>query len=221
MPTKEKAKADAPAYAILDLPRLAYEIAASRTPRLQVSAIEEWRDIISAEVARGEWSVDAKNGEGIHMKGGDLISRLEEKLVDATHWPVPILEQTDQAAIEALWTGPFNLTARGARLAQLQEACGGNKAKALAMFVAEAAEYGITAPMSNQVGTKPGTEGKADDDIEGRNNPYNLNNRKYETEADRIAGCVLYIRAYGAKNAASSAAKYGTDLAGRPLKKRA
>jgi hypothetical protein len=64
-------------------------------------------------------------------------------------------------------------------------------------------------------GAKDGAKPKAE---KGDNNPYNLK-KEFGSETVRANECAKYIVAFGAKAAARSAAKYGTDLAGRPLRR--
>ena len=51
-------------YAILNVPMLGQNLAASRTPRLQPSVPVEVNTMFSGEVSRGEWTVDPENGQG-------------------------------------------------------------------------------------------------------------------------------------------------------------
>jgi hypothetical protein len=62
--------------------------------------------------------------------------------------------------IDDLWT-TGNITRRGARLRQLREFCGSDAA-ALVLLKEEAARFGVTNPLSTQIGTTPGEKPKAD-----------------------------------------------------------
>ena len=70
-------------------------------------------------------------------------------------------------------------------------------------------------------GTRPTSDGDGDKKKskgDGSNNPFDPNNKRYASEDVRITEIGKFIRAFGSKAAATSAAKYGVDLAGRPLR---
>src|ERR1700690_3351370 len=76
-------------YAILNVPLLGRNLAASRTPRLQPSVPEEYGDMLSNEVAMGAWTVDPENGQPLNSKGQTLTDHLEFTLKTRPHWLMP------------------------------------------------------------------------------------------------------------------------------------
>ena len=68
-------------------------------------------------------------------------------------------------------------------------------------------------------GKRPGSDDEAKPKAEkGERNPYNPT-MVYGSPEVRANECAKYIVAFGPASAARAAAKYGTDLAGRPLRK--
>lgn len=70
-------------------------------------------------------------------------------------------------------------------------------------------------------GKRPGSDdgdGKTKNKGDGTNNPFDPNNKRYASDDVRITEIGKFIRAFGSRAAATSAAKYGVDLAGRPLR---
>ncbi len=160
-------------YAILNVPLLGRNLAASRSPRLQPSVSEEYGDMLSNEVARGDWTVDPENGQPLNSKGQTIADHLEFTLKTRPHWLLPVVLE-DEA--DAVWTSG-NLTKQGERLRQLEKFCG-SKAAALVMLNEEAERYGVK-PFTTQIGTKPGASGekKSGDEGNATTNPWSKNFR--------------------------------------------
>src|SRR5437660_437243 len=62
-------------YEILKIPLMGRNLAASRVPALQAAVPQEWADILSGEVAAGDWSMF--DGAPIHSSGQNIQQRLE------------------------------------------------------------------------------------------------------------------------------------------------
>jgi hypothetical protein len=76
-------------YAILNVPLVGRNLAASRAPRLHPSVPAEYSDMLSREVAAGEWIVDPQDGSPLNAKGQTLAEHLEFTLGTRPHWLVP------------------------------------------------------------------------------------------------------------------------------------
>jgi hypothetical protein len=188
---------------------------------LQPSVSDEYGAMLSNEVARGDWIVDPESGDALNSKGQTIADHLEFTLSTRPHWLMPVVLE-DEA--EAVWTSG-NLTKQGARLKQL-EAFAGSKAAALVLLTEEAARYGVK-PFTTQVGTKPGSDATTIDEAkkivadEGANNPFNPKKVYPGGDQSRLNEIQKFIVRFGAAASARSAAKFGVDLAGRALRKRA
>jgi hypothetical protein len=200
---------------MLLIPMQAREIAALHSPRLQTDAQEFWCDWISREVTAGNFVVTPKDGEWIHTNGMTLEEYLEHWLKSRPHAYVPVQLQDPT---DDLWTCvPANITRRGARLRALREFCGSDAA-ALVLLKEEAAGFGITNPLSTEIGEK--IDPKATKKLAGHNrdNPYNPAPRGGEqARTDRIIK--LVSNPAGAKIAPSLArsAKPPCRIDGSPL----
>jgi hypothetical protein len=84
-------------------------------------------------------------------------------------------------------------------------------------------------PGTIQSGTEPGAENHSTEVVakaakivadQDSNSPFNPAKR-YLTEATRANECAKFIARYGTKATQAHAAKFGTDISGRPLRKRA
>jgi hypothetical protein len=198
-------------YKIFEVPLLGRNIAASRTPRLQASVAEEYGDMLSREVARGDWTVDPENGQPLNSKGQTIADHLEFTLSTRPHWLMPEV-LADEA--EDVWTSG-NLTKQGERLKQLEHFCG-SKVAALVMLTEEAERYGVK-PFTTQIGVKSGDDKDKKPGDEGNltTNPWSKNFRGDETaRAARIAS----IMKQGTKLAHALAKSAGTTI-GTPLRK--
>jgi hypothetical protein len=204
-----------PDYAILKAPLLGRNLAASRTPRLQPSVPAEYGDILSREVAMGEWTVDPENGEPLNSKGQSIKDHLEFAISTRPHWLLPAVLEDDA---DEVWTSG-NLTLQGKRLKQLEE-FSGSKAAALVLLTEEAERYGVK-PFTTAKGVKPGDDANKGHDKkpEGNltTNPWSQNFRGDEaTRTARIAS----ICKQGTKLADALAKAAGTTI-GKPLRKSA
>jgi hypothetical protein len=197
-------------YRVLEVPMLGRNVAASRNPRLQSSVPAEYGEMLSREVAAGEWSVNPEDGEALSATGQSLQEHLEFTISTRPHWLVPevLADEADE-----VWTSG-NLTLQGKRLQQLEKFAG-SRAAALVLLNEEAARYGVK-PFTTQVGTKPGEERKGHAD-QGNltSNPWSKDFRGDEASREaRIAS----IFKQGTKLAAALARAAGTSI-GRPLRK--
>jgi hypothetical protein len=137
-------------YEILNLPLKAFNLAASRVPRLLPTVPAEFRDNwISPQVARGDWNVDPVDGEYINGTGQTLEEYLEHWLKSRPHAFEPVVLED---ANDTTWT-EANITKRAARFKELKAFCGSDAA-ARVLFAEEAAKFGVTDPFSNQKGEK-------------------------------------------------------------------
>lgn len=197
-------------YAILNVPLVGRNLAASRAPRLHPSVPAEYSDMLSREVQAGEWIVDPENGEPLNAKGQNLQQHLEFTLGTRPHWLVPeVLE--DEA--EAVWTSG-SLTLQGQRLKQLENFAG-SKAAALVLLREEAERYGVK-PFTTEKGVRPGEERKGPaDQANLSTNPWSKDFRG--DEAARAAK-IASICKQGTKLADALAKAAGTTI-GRPLRK--
>jgi hypothetical protein len=176
-------------YKILEVPLLGRNLAASRTPRLQPSVPEEYGDMLSSEVTRGDWSVDPENGQPLNSKGQPLQDHLEMTLKTRPHWLMPVDKGSEDEA-EKVWLSG-NITLQGQRLVQLENFCG-SKAAALVMWKEEATRFGATAG-SPVPGIKPGEDGdkKKAAEREAKNNPWSADFRgDDDARAERIASII-------------------------------
>ena len=203
-------------YRVLEVPLAGRNLAASRSPRLQPSAVVEYSDMLSREVSAGRWTVDPENGEPLNSAGQNLAQHLEFTLKTRPHWFLPVVLEDDA---DKVWLAEVpSLTERGARLVQLEKHCG-SKAAALVLFKEEAARYGITNPMSRQPGSKPG-ERKSDDKAAAGNLSRNPWSDKFTgSEAERINGITFAIKR--GTSFADALAKSAGTVTGKPLRRAA
>jgi cell division septation protein DedD len=91
------------------------------------------------------------------------------------------------------------------------------------MYAERMAAWGCS-PGSLKAGTEPGKPSKekpdAQADLERSNSPFSPT-KIYKTPEARQAEIAKYIVQFGAKSAARAAQKFGVDLAGRPIQRRA
>ena len=201
-------------YAIFNIPLTGRNLAASRSPRLQPSVPPEYADMLSGEVARGEWSVDPENGEPLNAKGQNLQQHLEFALSTRPHWLLPEV-LADEA--DAVWLSETpNISARGNRFNQLKKFVGGNEKAARALFEEEALRYGITKPFSLQPGTKPGEQRK--DSADQGNLTTNPWSPRFHGDEDARAAKIASIIKQGTQLANALAKAAGT-VVGKPLRK--
>jgi hypothetical protein len=204
-----------PEYQILNAPLLARNFAASRLPRLQPSVPAEYGDMVSREVAMGDWSVDPSSGEPINSKGQSVTDHLETTLQTRPHWLLPV-EKEDPAS--DTWTSG-SLTKIGARLKQLR-AFTGSDAAAQVLLAEEAAHYVDPAtgqplkPFSTVQGVKP--EDRAANE-KGTRNPYSPASRGNE---ERRMEKILALIKSNAKLAASLAKSAGMRIDGSAIPKK-
>jgi hypothetical protein len=154
-----------PEYVYVDAVKLGIDAATARRPRLQVSAIQEFGDILSASVSRHDWV--QVPGEGvIHSTGQTIFDFLEEQLKTRPHWlvPKPVTDGADECWIDT------SLAKQGARHQHYKQVLGSDKAAEKAM-AEEAAAYGCV-PGSLKQGTKPNSEKKAGATSDHSKNPF-------------------------------------------------
>lgn len=201
-------------YKIFEVPLLGRNLAASRSPRLQPSCGEEYGAMLSDEVGRGNWSVDATTGDPINSSGQTLQEHLEFTISTRPHWLMPqVLE--DEA--EKTWTSG-NLTLQGRRLKQLEEFCNGSKAAALVMLTEEAERFGVK-PFTTAVGVKPGSKDGGEKKPAQENlstNPWSKSYRGDEAARDAQIASILKMK--GTKLAENLARAARTTVL-RPLRK--
>lgn len=205
-------------YALLKLPIFASNVAASRKKRLFASAVQEYVELKSAELQRGEWLIEPSTGDYINVKGQDVFQDLEftinNPIQPRPHWEIPEAPIEEAEAIAKVWTEP-NMTARAARFKQLRDYHKSDKVATVA-FTEEAALHGVTKPFSDQVGVRPGD--KSDDKkAEGNlsTNPWSARFRG--DEAARAAKIASIIK-QGTRLADALARAAGTTV-GKPLRK--
>src|SRR5437868_806734 len=134
-------------YNYTDVVRLGINAANARVPRLQISASREFGEMLSREVAAGEWVQDGE--QVINSVGQPPEQYLDFLISSRPHWEVPA---TVVDAGDDVWTSG-SLTKQGKRWRELKAHLGSDAAadKALAE---EAALYGVV-PGSTQIGVKP------------------------------------------------------------------
>ncbi|SDI54270.1 MULTISPECIES: hypothetical protein [Bradyrhizobium] len=198
-------------YKLFEVPLLGRNIAASRTPRLQPSAIVEYSDMLSREVSAARWTTDPENGEPLNSAGQTIVQHLEHSLKTRPHWLLPTVLE-DQA--DAVWLAEVpNLTVRGARHNQIEKNVG-SKAAADILFKEEALRYGVTDPMSLQPGRKPGSDGTEKKPAANlSDNPWSV---QYRGDATARAARIASIIKTGTRFAEGMAKAAGTTV-GKPL----
>ncbi|UGA43741.1 hypothetical protein HU230_0036760 [Bradyrhizobium quebecense] len=195
-------------FEYLDIPRLATNAARAYVPRLQDSAIAEFSQRISEEVARGLWIQDGPNAIG--PEGRNIEEYVEHLVSTRPHWLVPAVETSED--VDNVWTSG-SLTKQGERFRELRRFLGNDKA-ANAALAEEAALYGTT-PGSTKPGVKPGpVDEKAKAKADQANNAYSP-----AFKGDRSAKIASMIKGMGAKTVAEIAAAAGCRIDGSPLRK--
>jgi hypothetical protein len=198
-------------YEYLNIPVLAGNAANAHVPRLQPSAIREFVEMISDEVAAGKWVND--RGEPITDAGATIEEYLEALVKERPHWLVPevVIEESDTT-----WESG-SLTKQGDRWRKLRAQLGSDAAATKAMQE-EAALYG-TEFGSTKPGVKHGSADSKKDDAPkggGPNNPWS--DKWSQGDAARYAKQANIIKA-DLKMAASLAAVCGKTVTGGPLKR--
>jgi hypothetical protein len=150
--------------------------------------------------------------------GTESFSEFMDKVKsEAPHWfPPPELgDGIDPKIVEAACGARPTLSAR----AELYNVAGADLYKQL--IEAWGGETNSLAPGQNpkhaDAGEKSSTKKPASEEHKNPFDPLT----KFGSDQVRQNECAKYIAAFGAKSAASAAAKYGTDIAGRPLRKKA
>ena len=198
-------------YDVLKLPLLAFNLAASRVPRLQKYVPAEFRDNwVSPQVARSEWNVDPADGKQINSAGQTLEEYLEFWLKSRPHAFEPVILEEPE---DDLWT-TGNITRRGARFKELKAFCGSDAA-ALVLLKEEAAAFGVTNPLSTQIGEK--VDPKANKKPAGSSsNPWDAKNWRGGDEDARQAKIQSIIRD-STERARTLSKAAGMKLDGTPL----
>jgi hypothetical protein len=203
-------------YEVLNVPRIGREIAASRSERLQPSAVVEYADMLSREVARGDWSTNPEDGQPINSAGQTLPEHLEHTLKTRPHWLMPIDKGSEDEA-DACWLSS-NMTLRSRRFDQITKFCGSDAA-ARVLYAEEAFRYGIDKPFSNQAGVKPGEVGdKGKAKAAERNLTTNPWSKNFRGDLAARNAQIASIMKQGTPFANALAKAAGTTV-GRPLYK--
>jgi hypothetical protein len=167
-----------------------------------------------ADVANVEWFRDPKEGV-LHKSGQNIEEWLTAFMSTRPHGHVPkaIVEKSDTTWLDT------NLTKQGARWRELRPS-DRTDADTTAALVAEAAQYGVVPGQTpKQMATAPAKDAdKGNTGDEFSNSPFNPK-KGYTSNDTRLKEIAKFIRAFGAKSSARHAAKFGVDLAGRPLRK--
>jgi hypothetical protein len=197
-------------YNYPDTVRLAINAANARTPRLQPSAVREYGEMISKEVANGDWHL--LDGVPVNPAGQNVEESLDFVVSSRPHWEVPA---TVVDAADDTWTSG-NLSKQGKRYKELK-AFLGSDAATIAAINAEAALYG-TQMGSTKPGIKPGTKpDKIGDDGSPSpfTNPWSKQFKGSHEEAIAQQGRIIKSGSKLAENLARAA---GVSIFGRPLK---
>jgi hypothetical protein len=197
-------------YRYLEVVKLGLAAAQARVPRLQPSAIAEFGDILSRQVARGDW---VQVGEDVvTSQGQDVIGVLEEMLATRPHWLVPV-EVADVQ--DDTWTSG-DLGKQGQRWKEIRAVFGPGKAGddlATKALREEAALYG-TVPGSTVPGIKPGEKAADIDQDAPSKNPWSPSYSGSE-EARQLH--IQRIIKSSTRLAASLAKSAGRTIDGKPL----
>jgi hypothetical protein len=202
-----------PEYEILKIPMVARNLAASRTPRLQPSVAAEYGDMVSGEVARGDWSIDPQDGEAINSKGQKIADHLEFCLSTRPHWLVPA---TLADPADDTWTSG-SLTKQGARLKQLRAFCGSDQA-ALVLLTEEAARFGVK-PFTTEKGEKLSEKAPQGAKRVSGSNPWGDAYVKANGQEAAYAERARLMRTLNLKACTALAAAAGYTVTGAKLKK--
>jgi hypothetical protein len=201
-------------YKLLNIPKMAGELMAVRTPRVQPSAQHHFVDHVSWMVASDMWTLDPVNGQPLSYEGKTLEQVCEDWLSTRPNAlePVELVDTSGEC-----WT-EGNISKQGQRLKELIAFTGSEKA-ALVLFAEEAALYG-TKPGSTAKGVKPDPKAKPGADKKpagsagGANNPWSPDYRGDNAEAEKSR----LLRTLGTKGCASIAAAAGFSVLGARLK---
>jgi hypothetical protein len=201
-------------YHYVDCVKLAIDTARARIPMLQESAINEFADIVSQDVMRGDWT--AIEGKPLHKSGKNLESYLDHCILERTddkgncHWLIPevVVEATE------MWLNP-TLTAQGKRWKEINAVLNDPDATNEAM-AKEAAKYGCTVG-STRPGTKPGAKPAAPDaKSDPRANPYMLR----ADDPTRLDKIIKFLKTAKPSQVNSMALSAGCTIDGKPLARR-
>jgi hypothetical protein len=185
-----------------------------RVPRLQKSVPAEFGEMLSREIARGEWVLDGATP--VNSVGQGVEDYLDHLISTRPHWEIPATVIDDQ---DDTWESG-SLEKQGERWKALRKFHPTDAATTKAM-AAEAALYGAKFG-STQKGVKPGT--KKPDDNDGaplpHRNPWHPNFPG--TPEDRLAAqtSILTMKNGGGSKAARDLAfAAGVTISGQPLKR--
>jgi hypothetical protein len=196
-------------FRYIDTVKLGLNAANARVPRLQISAIKEFGELLSREVTAGEWVQD---GETVINAAGQS----PEQYLD--HWvstrPHALIPAVLVDAADDTWTSG-NLTKQGARFRELKSFLGSDKAADKAM-AEEAALYGAV-PGSTKKGVKPGSEREEKPGSVSPNNPWS--DKFHGTPQEALAEQTRLIRTLGTKGSASIAKAAGYSILGAKIAK--
>jgi hypothetical protein len=194
-------------YNYVDVVVLGVNAANARVPRLQKSACSEFGEMLSREVATGEWVQD---GEQVINSTGQTPEQYLDSLISTRpHWEIPA---TVVDAADDTWTSG-SLTKQGKRWRELKSYLGSDAAadKALAE---EAALYGVV-PGTTKIGVKPGDVEKESGGKTGGPSPSNpWNDKTRFTPAEADAEKARLLKTLGTKACASLAAAAGKTVLG-------
>jgi hypothetical protein len=200
-------------YPLLKLPLIAYNLMAA-DPTVQSSVAAEYSEHVSREVARGEWSYH--DGVPIYVSAINMpehrVTWRDARPHTLKHVPT---ENIAQSEIDATWLTP-NMTLRGQRLKQLEEA---HRSATLGMaaLVEEAAKYGVTKPLTNQIGTMPGDEKQADTvKAVSPQNPFGDGYIKHHGAEAALQAQLGVLKRLGTAGATRLAAAAGKTVMGHP-----
>jgi hypothetical protein len=201
-------------YHYVDCVKLAIDTARARIPLLQDSAVNEFADIVSQDVMRGDWT--AIEGQPLHKSGKSLESYLDYLIMERTdkgvcHWLIPeiVVEATE------MWLNP-TLTAQGKRWKEINAVLNDPAATNEAM-AKEAAKFGCTVG-STMPGVKPGTKPTAPDAKSNRDNPYGPCAPGREQE--RLDRIIKFLKTAKPSQVNSMALSAGCAIDGKPLARR-
>jgi hypothetical protein len=137
-----------PEYKYFDVVKHGVNAARVRDPRLQDGVANEFAGMLSAEVARDEWT--QIDGTAVNVKGMSVEQYLDHLVSTRPFWLVPA---TVVDAADTTWTSG-SLAEQGKRWRELRDYLGSDKAADKALRE-EAAIYN-TVPGSTKPGIRPG-----------------------------------------------------------------
>lgn len=199
-------------YNYVDVVKLGINAANARVPRLQTSAGREFGEMLSREVAAGEWSQDGE--QVINSVGQNPEQYLDFLISTRPHWEIPA---TVVDAADDTWTSG-SLTKQGKRWRELKAHLGSDAAADEAL-AAEAAIYGVV-PGSTKIGVKPGDIEKESGGKTGGPSPSNpWGDKSRFTPAEAEVEKARLLKTLGTKACTSMAAACGKTVLGAPLRK--